>query len=750
MRLSTVLIGFFISSVLYMQSCKKEYNNPYDPATDPHFWMPDTLYLEVTGFNSAKLHWDQKIRHIDGYAITKKYAAETFEYFVNKDSLFFSDTAVLNSANIGSCKNVHYSVRAVAGNQRSSEQMLTVVFPFTSLALAGSDQLVALDSLSTKLTANVPPTYETGKWSVITGNGGSVADVNNPQSLFSGQPGTYTLRWTISGPCDTTYDEVNITFHTTVLDLPLVSTSGITNITTNTATGGGSVTSDGGAPVTARGVCFGTSQNPTTANSMVSGGGGIGNFTSNISGLTASTTYYVRAFATNLVGTTYGNEVVFATSDATLPNLTTTVATSITGTSAVSGGNVTNDGGAPVTSRGLCYDTSTNPTTNNNVVSSGSGLGNFVANMSGLATNTTYYVRAFATNSAGTAYGNEIVFSTATLPTLTTTSVTSITSTTAISGGDVTSNGGGSVTSRGVCYDTTNNPTILDSKVVSGSGLGTFSTNLTGLKGYTKYFVRAYATNSVGTAYGNEYSFTTTSMLATNATCDSQYISVTGCGGQTTLIYNGYTYQLVEIGGQCWFAENLRATTYRDGTQINYPGTDTIAWTNNTSGAYAYYSDNISNGNIYGALYNWYAVNNPKRLCPNGWHIPSDCEWMYLENSLGMSVLEQQSSPPIGQPRGTDQGTQMKSISGWYDYLGDPWGNGTNSSGFNALPAGYRSSLGKYLTPTNTIGSFAVFWSNSIVGSSFAYVRRLNNSTAGVDRTTFGKSDGVSCRCVKD
>lgn len=198
--------------------------------------------------------------------------------------------------------------------------------------------------------------------------------------------------------------------------------------------------------------------------------------------------------------------------DATLPIVTTSVVTQITETTAVAGGNVTSDGGASVTERGVCISTVSNPTTSNIKITAGSGIGSFTCNLTGLQANTTYFVRAYAVNSKGTAYGEEVTFTTLVpivLPTLTTSSVTQITETSAVAGGHVTSDGNASVTDRGVVYSTNQHPTAADNKVSNGSGMGSFTCNLTNLQPNTKYYVRAYAVNSQGTAYGEEVSFTT-------------------------------------------------------------------------------------------------------------------------------------------------------------------------------------------------------------------------------------------------
>ncbi len=167
---------------------------------------------------------------------------------------------------------------------------------------------------------------------------------------------------------------------------------------------------DGGADVSVRGVCWSMSESPTTADSKTTDGTGTGEFTSTITGLTAGTTYYVRAYATNAIGTSYGSQVSF-TADAA-PTVTTTVISNITTTTADAGGNVTADGGDAVTTRGVCWSTFTNPTIDDDKTTDGTGTGVFASNITGLDPNTTYYVAAYATNSAGTVYGDDVVFTT--------------------------------------------------------------------------------------------------------------------------------------------------------------------------------------------------------------------------------------------------------------------------------------------------------------------------------------------------
>ena len=291
---------------------------------------------------------------------------------------------------------------------------------------------------------------------------------------------------------------------TTTAVLSTLTTTNASAVTSNSASSGGNITADGGASVTARGVCWSTSQNPTITNSKTSDGSGTGSFTSSITGLSPGITYYARAYATNSIGTSYGNQISFTTT-VVVPVLTTTTASAVTSNSASSGGNITSDGGASVTARGVCWSTSQNPTITNSKTTNGSGTGSFTSSITGLSPGTTYYVRAYGTNSAGTGYGDQVSFTTATvLPTVTTTSLTNVTTTSLSTGGNITNDGGGAITARGVCYGTSPNPTISGTKTTNGTGSGAFTSSLSGLTAGVTYYIRAYATNSAGTAYGNE------------------------------------------------------------------------------------------------------------------------------------------------------------------------------------------------------------------------------------------------------
>ena len=729
-------------------------------------------------------------------------------------------------------------------------------------------------------------------------------------------------------------DNEKVTTVQDLLQLPSISTSAITNITQNTATGGGNVISIGSSPVTFYGICWSTTTNPTSANNNSTiNGTGTGSFTSNLTGLTANTPYYVRAYATNSQGTAYGSQVTFTTGQTvTQPTVTTTAITAITQTTATSGGNITADGGAAVTARGICWNTAPNPTTANNPTINGTGSGSFTSTLTGLAANTPYYVRAYATNSQGTAYGNEVTFTTssdgnltgsftdprdghvyrtvtigeqvwmtenlaylpvvhsptsesitepryyvygytgsnivtakqqinyttygvlynwpaaliacppgwhlpcddewtdfttflggesvaggkmketgtahwlspntsatnesgfsalpggfewgvtfysigivgywwsstedsiygawvrslsdnnsiiyregtyketglsvrcvrdnttAQLPSVTTSTINSITQTTATSGGNITADGGSAVTARGICWNTAPNPTTANSKTTNGTDTGSFTSNLTGLTENTPYYVRAYATNSQGTAYGNEITFTTSS----NG----------NLSGTFTDSRDGHVYKTIKIGEQVWMAENL---AYMPAVSPPTEG----SYTEPLYYVYGYEGTNVAaakatdNYATYGVLYNWPAA---MASCPTGWHLPTDEEWIALKSYLIANGYNYD-----GTTTGNKIGKALAATTNWDTYsatgaIGDNLSL-NNKSGFSALPSGYRNSYGFFYR----IGNYGSWWSSTEDGTDDAWDRHLDYGYSSVGRGSgLSKGYGFSVRCVRD
>ena len=379
------------------------------------------------------------------------------------------------------------------------------------------------------------------------GDGSSSTEKNTTHAYT--EDGNYTINLRVAN--GENYNQT--TKSITIIGIPSLSTGSVSNITTTTASITGNISDFAGNTITQHGHCWSTNQAPTTnlaTKTTLGARTSTGDFTSNLTNLSSSTTYYVRAYVTTSTGTVYGNEVQFTSSQsAGLPTVTTTAISAITENAAASGGNVTSDGGTSVTAKGVCWSTSSNPTVSDNLTNDGSGTGIFVSDITGLTTNTTYYVRAYATNSTGTAYGNQLEFTTLEitgLPTVTTTEISDITINSAKSGGNITSDGGTSVTAKGICWSTSPNPTISDNLTNDGSGTGTFISNITGLTLNTTYYVKAYATNSTGTGYGSDVSFTTLS----SSLPDSVFSMGTFNGWNTVGLYMAPVDSNMHIGYQ--------------------------------------------------------------------------------------------------------------------------------------------------------------------------------------------------------
>ena len=375
-------------------------------------------------------------------------------------------------------------------------------------------------------------------------------------------------------------------------------------------------------------------------------------------------------------------------------------------TSAMCGGAISTDGGATITARGVCWSTGQTPTTDNNHTTDGAGAGAFTSTITGLSPNTTFFVRAYAINSKGTAYGSTMSFTTWLLATA---PVTNITPATATCGGTISNAQATAVIERGVCWSTGHIPTIADNKTSDGSGGGTFVSEITGLTFNATYIVRMYATGISGTDYSDTLRFTTKpEELVTDV--------------------DGNTYHMVTIGTQVWLLENLKTSHYRNGDAIPLVNNATN-WSNLTTGAYCYLNNLASNNQTFGKLYNWFAVNDSRKLAPAGWHIPSVNEWVTLFNYLGGSSVA---------------GGKMKSTGTtlWYS----PNLGATNSSGFTGYPGGACTESGNF-TVTRYYGWF---WSSDPLPWNQGSYTSLFYNWESVAQENSDRRAGNSVRCIKD
>jgi uncharacterized protein (TIGR02145 family) len=643
-----------------------------------------------------------------------------------------------------------------------------------------------------------------------------------------------------------------------------VNTGAVSTITPTSALAGGEVTDDGGSPVTARGVCWGTYTEPTIQGSRTTDGSGSGSFASTMTGLTASTTYYMRAYATNSTGTTYGEEKIFNTTDAGITvsdfdgNVYQTVqigsqiwmAENLKTTHYANGSAITLVEGTgewdALGANEKAYCWYGNSISNRDLygglytwAAAMNGAAGSTANPSGIQgvcpdgwhlpsdaewqelemflgmsqvdadaldwrgtdeggnlkeSGTSHWTspNTGATNESGftalpggsrtedgsfQTIGDAACFWAATgddpdratgrlldhtraeiyragffkeqgfsvrcvqgdvtvdLPSVITASISDITSGSALGGGEVTGDGGAEVTARGVCWSTSPTPTISDDTTLNGTGTGTFVSSLTRLAPLTKYYVRAYATNSAGTSYGDEVSFTTSTAV-----------------GAPVSDIDGNEYQTIYIGEQLWMAENLKTTRYADGSGIplvegNSEWDALVA----ADKAYCWYDNDTAHRDTFGGMYTWAAAMNGapgsdaspsgvQGVCPSGWHLPSDEEWKELEIYLGMS---REDADKEGS-RGADEGGRLKETG--TSHWKDPNAGATDDVGFTALPGGYRNIGGSF----SYMGDYASFWTSTEGDASNAWGRYLGYDYTAVFRDTYYMDYGFSVRCVKD
>ena len=345
----------------------------------------------------------------------------------------------------------------------------------------------------------------------------------------------------------------------------------------------------------------------------------------------------------------------------------------------------------------------------------------FEKTLTGLTPGTEYYAGSYAVNSYGRGGSAKVNFKTlSSKPVIVTSFVLEFTNTSAVLGGQVVSEGGGPVTDCGVYWGLSPMPENSGIKLQIGKGIGEYSSEVKGLSPGTTYYVRAYATNSSGTAVGLQYSFNT---------------------GQNTekpiiIDVDSNVYHYVTVGNQVWMAENLKVTKLNDSAIIPLV-LNGSEWQQLTTPGYCYYNNEVENKAIYGALYNWNAVNSGK-LCPVGWHVPSLSEWTSLINYLGGEEIAGTKLMEVG-------------IAHWISRVEpgyDSNKNATNESGFTALPGG-----GIINDDFSDMHEQAIWWcsTNNLFEEkadvAFIYynwykVYLVNNRN--------GINDGLSVRCLKD
>ncbi len=340
------------------------------------------------------------------------------------------------------------------------------------------------------------------------------------------------------------------------------------------------------------------------------------------------------------------------------------------------------------------------------------------------------------------------------LPLISTSDISEVTSTTAAGGGNVINDGGSDILARGLVWHTEEMPTLANNEgyTEDGSGLGQFLSALTGLSTATTYYVRAYATNNNGTAYGSQVEFQTHD--------DNGDPGIIYGDGVTDI--DGNEYVTVIIGDQEWMAENLRVTRYRNGDDIP-SGLDNEDWSNTTDGAYAIFdhhsdtADGIDSPeemvDAYGKLYNWYAAHDSGGLCPEGWHVPADAEWTQLVDYVVSQGYPNVMDDPDGAGNALKSCLQVDSpLGGDCDTAEHPRWNadethhGFDAFGFSGLPGGRRLANGFF----NFVGEYGFWWSTTDGGSGNKALL-LDSSNGSMESFIIsGKENGMHIRCVRD
>ena len=321
------------------------------------------------------------------------------------------------------------------------------------------------------------------------------------------------------------------------------------------------------------------------------------------------------------------------------------------------------------------------------------------------------------------------------VPDVTTKEVTEITAYSARTGGIIDDDHGEPVIGKGVVWNTDGNPTYSENvgRTDDGDGMGEYNSTMTDLTPATTYYFRAYAISSEGTGYGDELMFETLEG-------DSQVVDI-----------DGNVYGTVTIGNQEWLAVNLRVTRYNNGDAIPTGLSDT-EWSNTTSGAYAIYNNDNDMLEAYGKLYNWFAVDDARGLCPEGWSVPSDDDWTQLvdyvasqgfpndnETNGSANALKscRQADSPLGGDCDTSEHPRWNSHNTHY---------GFDEFGFSALPGGARLTSGYYFN----FGYDGFWWSSSEYSSLHAWRWYIGSHFGNVSRGYTNKKNGFSVRCFRD
>ncbi len=417
---------------------------------------------------------------------------------------------------------------------------------------------------------------------------------------------------------------------------------------------------------------------------------------------------FILLFSFSLIGCNKTKDV---------PLVTTRSVTEIDGRNATGGGEVLNDGGSAVISRGLCWNHGTQPSLLNYQTMDGTGTGSFTSKLTDLNGNMIYYVRAYATNLTGTGYGEVISFTSfGQMPEASAISATQVKETTATLNGKVNTNNLPTTVTFEYGTTTEYKSSVSSAEGILEGGKSEVSAVISGLKSASFYHFRIKAVNSLGIAYGNDIKFST---ILTDI--------------------EGNNYNVVNIGSQIWMQENLKTSRYNNGNLIVTTFSPALDISNEVNPKYQWDS-NIAG---YGRFYTYYAATDDRGVCPTGWHVPTDAEWTDFTDFVSNNGYGWKGNA-------ANIAKSLAATSGWVNdtvaaNIGNDQGK-NNSTGFNGFGTGGRYSNGVIGFP-RLHGIWATSTESSETSSFF---RCIGYIPAEVFRGVFKKSYGLSFRCLKN
>jgi uncharacterized protein (TIGR02145 family) len=591
---------------------------------------------------------------------------------------------------------------------------------------------------------------------------------------------------------------------------PVVLTGEIVNNIIDTVIVSSQVLSDGNLEITERGVVVSVSSDPTIKDLKFQSGNGIGVFNVKLTSLNPGNLYNYRGYATNKKGTSYGLNKSFNT-NVKLPLVTTKAITEIGTKSIRSGGNIISDGGGVIQEKGVCWNLNSNATVKDNILLDQTIFLDYSSVLNGLTPGTKYFLRAFAKNSSGTAYGDEIMFTTLppALPVVSTFAISQITNESVKSGGNITNDGDGSIIQRGVCWSEKPNPTINDRKTLDGSGKGQYVSALSGLNASTKYYLRAYATNISGTSYGDEKEFITLlptlpTITSTLENLDIEFATMSG------VVTNKGGVNISSIG-LCWnttpgvtilnsqkkeflntesFIFNLTGLTSATTYYYKTYAINSVGISYSAEKVFTTYSNPFNNSLQYGSIVDiegnkyrtiqiggqmWMAENLKVSKFNNGDIIPnveSDIQWMslitpawcYYENNQNYNkfygklynafvFLDKRNVCPVGWHVPNE--IEMDTLIDYYGGASQALAGGklkSVSSFWKNTNVGATNESGFSGLPSGFRDINSTFKEVGSAGFFWAYPKwnLLSVITSGIPSGVAPKNAGASIRCLKD